>query len=154
MKRFVWTLLALFALLPLALADGAADYGKFCASCHGATGQGTPGVFPPLAGWAGHFAQNDEGRAYLVHVIVFGLQGQISAQGKTYNGFMPPFAQLSNDQVAAIVNHLLTKWNKDLLPKDFKPLTGDEVAKLREKALTPADVLKARQALADKLGLK
>ncbi|ADR36444.1 c-type cytochrome [Oceanithermus profundus] len=154
MRKLVTLLIALLALAPLALADGAADYGKFCASCHGATGQGTPGVFPPLADWAGHFAQNDEGRAYLVHVIVFGLQGQISAQGKTYNGFMPPFAQLSNDQVAGILNYLLTEWNKDLLPKDFRPLTADEVAKLRAKALTPADVFKARQALVESLGIK
>ncbi len=154
MKRLVWLLIALLALFPLALADGAADYGKFCANCHGAAGQGTPGVFPPLAKWSGNFVKAEEGRAYLVHVLVFGLQGQISAQGKTYSGFMPPFAQLSNGQVADILNYVLTEWNKDLLPKDFKPFTADEVAKLREKALTPADVAKERQALAKKLGLK
>jgi len=154
MRTLATVLIALLAYTPLALADGASDYGRFCASCHGATGQGTPGVFPPLAGWAGRFLQSDEGRAYLVHVVVFGLQGQISAQGKTYNGYMPPFAQLSDDQVAAILNYLLSSWNKDLLPKNFKPLTADEVAKLREKALTAADVHRIRKALADRLGIK
>jgi len=154
MKQLGWLLLAVLAIAPLALADGAADYGKFCASCHGATGQGIPGVFPPLAKWTGNFVKVKEGRAYLVHVLVFGLQGEVTASGKTYKGFMPPFAQLSNEQVAAIINYMLTTWNKELLPKDFKPLTADEVAKLREKALTPADVAKERQALVKKLGLK
>ncbi len=154
MRKPLLLLVTLLALAPLALADGAADYGKFCASCHGATGQGTQGVFPPIANWAGQFVKADEGRAYLSHVLVFGLQGQISAFGKTYNGFMPPFAQLSNAQVAAILNYALNEWNKDLLPKDFKPFTADEVAKYRAKALSPADVHKERAEVAKKLGLK
>ncbi len=154
MRKFLLLTVAVLALAPLALADGAADYGKFCASCHGATGQGTPGVFPPLAEWIGHFVEEEDGRAYLSHVLVFGLQGEISVQGKSYNGFMPPFAQLSNDQVAAILNYVLTEWNKDLLPKDFKPLTADEVAKYRAKALTPTDVFKERQDLAQELDLE
>lgn len=154
MRKFATVLIALLAFAPLALADGAADYGRFCASCHGATGQGTPGVFPPLAGWAGKFVGSDEGRAYLVHVVAFGLQGPISAQGKTYNGFMPPFAQLSNEQIASILNYVLIEWNQDLLPENFKPLTADEVAKLRAKALTPADVRTSRLELAHKLGIR
>ncbi len=154
MRKPLLLFVAILALAPLALADGAADYGKFCASCHGATGQGTPGVFPPLSNWAGKFVKAEEGRAYLAHVLVFGLQGQVSALGKTYNGFMPPFAQLSNDQVAGILNYMLSEWNRDLLPKNFKPLTADEVAKYRAKALSPADVHKERASLVKKLGLK
>ena len=153
MRKIVTLLLSLAALAPLALADGAADYGKFCASCHGATGQGTPGVFPPLANWVGNFVKEEEGRAFLVHASVFGIQGKISAQGKAYSGFMPPFAQLSNEQVAGILNHILTEWNNDLLPKDFKPFTADEVAKLRAEAMTPADVYKERQDLVQSLDI-
>jgi len=143
------------ALASLAFAgDGKTVYSQQCAGCHMANGQGNPGAFPPLADWLGNFVKDDSGRAVLVHIAVFGMQGQISVKGKTYNGFMPAYAQLSNEQVADLFNFILTEWNKDLLPKDFKPLTADEVAKYRAKALTPADVLKERNELAAKLGLK
>jgi len=154
MRKLLLLAVAIFALAPLALADGAADYATFCASCHGAKGQGTPGVFPPLTNWVGNFLKKDDGRAVLTHIIVFGMQGEIKVQGKTYNSFMPPIANLSNEQVAAILNFVLTEWNKELLPKDFKPLTAEEVAEYRKKALTPADVYKERQDLAQELDLE
>ncbi len=155
MRKFLFTAVLMMGLASLAFAgNGQAVYNQFCASCHMANGQGAPGTFPPLAGWVGNFVKQDEGRAVLVHTVVFGMQGQISAKGKTYSGFMPPFAQLSNDQVADLLNFILTSWNKDLLPKGFKPLTAAEVAKYRAKALTAADVAKERNALAAKLGLK
>jgi len=154
MRKIMFVAVLMMGLASLALAgDGQAVYNQFCASCHMANGQGAPGTFPPLANWVGNFVKQDEGRAVLVHVTTFGMQGQISVKGKTYNGFMPPFAQLSNDQVADLLNFILTTWNKDLLPKGFEPLTAEEVAKYRAKALTPADVAKERNELAAKLGL-
>ena len=155
MRKSLLIAVFMMALASLAFAgDGKAVYNQFCASCHMANGQGNPGVFPPLANWVGNFVKNDDGRAVLVHIVAFGMQGQISAQGKTYNGFMPAYAQLSNKQVADLYNFILTEWNKDLLPKGFKPFTADEVAKYRAKALTPPDVLKERNELAAKLGIK
>ena len=155
MRKTLLVAALMVALASLAFAgDGKAVYNQFCASCHMANGQGTPGVFPPLANWAGNFVKEDDGRAVLVHIAAFGMQGQISVLGKTYNGFMPPYAQLSNEQIADLFNYILGEWNKDLLPKDFKPFAADEVAKYRAKALTPADVLKERNALAEKLGIK
>ncbi len=155
MRKTFLAAVLMMALASLAFAgDGKAVYNQFCASCHMANGQGNPGVFPPVANWAGHFVKNEEGRAVLVHIAAFGMQGQISVQGKNYSGFMPPYAQLSNAQIADLFNFILNEWNKDLLPKDFKPFTADEVAKYRAKALTPADVLKERNEVAAKLGIK
>jgi len=155
MRKTFFVAVIMMALASMAFAgDGQAVYSQYCASCHMANGQGTPGVFPPLANWLGYFVKSDDGREVLVHIAAFGMQGQISVQGKTYNGFMPPYAQLSNEQIADLFNYILGEWNKDILPKDFKPFTADEVAKYRAKALTPADVLKERNAVAAELGIK
>ncbi len=153
-KIFLITTLAL-AMAALALAgNGQNVYNQFCSGCHMANGQGNPGAFPPVANSIGSFVKAKEGRALLVHIVAFGIQGQLKSHGKTYSGFMPPFAQLSNAQVADLYNFILNEWNKKLLPKDFKPFTADEVAKYRAKAMTAADVLKERNALAPKVGVQ
>ena len=38
------------AMAPSQVSDFATLYSQNCAGCHGATGMGQPGVFPPLAG--------------------------------------------------------------------------------------------------------
>ena len=119
-----------------------------CVGCHQAQGQGLPGVFPPLAGNMPVLVAAEGGRAYLISTLLYGLQGQIEVDGRTYNGVMPPWAQLPNEQIAAVLNHELVAWgNVDLLPDDYTPITADEVAAARGQGLSPADVLGLRQAL-------
>ncbi len=132
------------------LADGGQIYAQ-CAGCHQVNGQGIPGAFPPLAGELPRIvAKGDAGRKYLIQVVLFGLQGPIVAQGKSFNGVMPPFAHLTDAEVAAVLNHVLTSWGNDKLPKGFKPFSAAEVKALRARKLTP------QQVFADwkKLGLK
>jgi mono/diheme cytochrome c family protein len=130
-------------------AIGEAVYVANCASCHQANGQGIPGVFPPLAG--GHMPELhdvDGGREYLIHTILYGLQGQIVVQGQTYNGVMPPWPQLSDAQIAAVLNYTLLAWdNEEALAEGFIPYSADEVAAERGLGLSPADVYQQRQAL-------
>src|SRR5256885_11785951 len=118
-----------------------------CALCHQAGGQGLPGMYPPLANSAGNFARVSGGRAYLVHVVSFGMAGTISAHGQDYTGAMQPWPQLSDAQVADVLNYLLTQMNSELLPKPFAPFTSAEVKKLRAAPMTPADVRNEREAL-------
>ncbi len=135
-------LLLLLALAGLGLAaDGQQVYAQ-CAGCHQTTGLGITGAFPPLAKELPRIvAKGDPGRRYLVQVLLFGLQGPIVAQGKTYSGVMPSFGYLSDGDLAAVLNHALTAWgNEKLLPKDFKPLTEAEVKALRAQALSPQQV--------------
>ncbi len=54
-------------------------------------------MYPPLADSVGEFAHSKDGRAYLVHVLSFGLIGPITVRGMTYNGVMQSWAQLSDD---------------------------------------------------------
>ena len=121
-------------------ADGAALYASNCASCHGAAGAGIAGVFPPLAGHAADLAGLDGGRTYLIDTLLYGLQGAIVIDGTSYSGVMPAWAQLSDDAVAAVLDHIVT-----LDGSDVPGVTADEVAAERGKGLAARDVLALRQ---------
>ncbi|MCX7849314.1 cytochrome C-552 [Thermus sp.] len=148
MKR---TLMAFLLLggLALAQADGAKLYTQ-CAGCHQATGQGIPGAFPPLAGHVAEILALKGGREYLIQVLLWGLQGQIEVKGMKYNGAMPAYNGLKDEEIAALLNHIATAWGDDKKVQGFKPFTADEVKALRAKRLTPQQVLEERK----KLGLK
>jgi len=143
------TVLLLIGGLALAQADGAKLYTQ-CAACHQQNGQGLPGAFPPLAGHVAEILSKAGGREYLIKVLLWGLQGQIEVKGMKYNGAMPSFAQLKDEEIAAVLTHIATAWGDDKKVKDFKPFTPAEVKALRDKKLTPQQVLEERK----KLGLK
>lgn len=90
------------------------------------------------------------GREYLIRVMLWGLQGTIEVKGIKYNGAMPGFNGLEDEEIAAILNHVATAWGDDKKVQGFKPFTAAEVKALRDKKLTPQQVLAERQ----KLGLK
>src|SRR5256885_6682713 len=71
-----------------------------CALCHQAGGQGLPGMYPPLANSAGNFARVSGGRAYLAHVVSFGMAGAISAHRPDLTRPMPPGAPANRAQGA------------------------------------------------------
>ncbi len=148
MKRTL-TALLLIGSLALAQADGAKLYAQ-CAGCHQANGQGIPGAFPPLAGHVAEILSKQGGREYLVKVLLWGLQGQIEVKGMKYNGVMPSFSQLKDEEIAAVLTHIASAWGDDKKVKDFKPFTAAEVKALRDKKLTPQQVYEERK----KLGLK
>ena len=126
--------------------DGAAVYTAQCAACHQASGAGIPSAFPPLAGHVGDLYAADA--SYLVSVMLYGLQGQITVDGVSYNGLMPAFTQLGDPEIAAVLNHVLTAWgDADELGDAFVPYTPDDVAEQRGLGLTASDVLQARGEL-------
>lgn len=153
MQRFVWAFVLLVGF-GAALAQGdSAQLGQEtftanCAACHQATGEGVPGVFPPLAGHLPNIIAADGGRAYLIQVLLYGLQGEIAVKGNTYNGVMPAWGQLSDEQIAAVLNYALTSWDNDeMLPEEFQALAADEITAQREKGLSADDVHAQREAL-------
>ncbi len=152
MKRNLLVLLAGLAMgsLALAQADGAKVYQQ-CAGCHQANGQGLPGAFPPLAGHISEILNLKGGREYLIRVLLWGLQGQIEVKGMEYNGTMPVYNGLKDEEIAAVLNYISTAWGNDKkVQGGFKPFTAAEVKALRGERLTPQKVLEERK----KLGLK
>ncbi len=129
-----------------ATADGDAVYQANCAACHQATGQGIPGAFPPLAGHLPELYAVD--REFPILTILFGLMGPIEVHGQSYNGMMPAWGHLSDDELAAVLDHILSSWgNADALPADFTPYTAEDIASHRDRGLSSADVHELRGTL-------
>ena len=127
------------------LPDGAQVYGS-CSGCHQANGQGIPGAFPPLAGHAADLYTTDP--EYLAQVVLFGLQGPITVDGAQYAGLMPAWeGQLSDSQIAAVLNFILTSWSNEEVVGEEQPYTAEEIAAQRELGLSMADVHARRTEL-------
>jgi len=89
------------------LAAGGKLYAAHCAACHQANGQGLTGAFPPLAG-SDYLASG--GPAVAVDVVLNGLKGPITVNGREYNSVMPNLSYLNDDNVADIVTFVLNSW--------------------------------------------
>ena len=105
---------------------GAVLYKGTCSVCHQDDGTGHEGIFPPLA--KSDFLLADKERA--IRVVLNGLSGPVTVNGKAYNSVMPPMSQLNNDEVANILTFVTNNWGNS-----GAPVTPGEVAKVR--ALTP-----------------
>lgn len=124
-----------------AAVDGGAVYARTCAGCHQGSGQGIPGVFPPLAGHVPALLAAEDGRRYLIDVALFGLVGPIDIGGQTYQGMMPAQNHLSDAELAAVLNHISTAWeNAGMLPEGFSSYTAADIAERREHRLSPGEV--------------
>jgi mono/diheme cytochrome c family protein len=127
-------------------------FDRICAPCHQQDGSGVPGVYPPLADRIGRFATVPEGRAYLARLLFYGMFGPIRVEDRPYNGLMPPAPALSDAEVAAVLNYMLTELSAAQLPADFAPLAAPEVAGHREPKATPSQMRREREGLLAKLG--
>jgi len=103
---------------------GAKVYGNNCSSCHQANGAGLAGVFPPLKG---NSVVLDEDATDHILAILDGVQDKV-IDGVAYASPMPGFASvLSDDEVAAVVNHERTQWGNKA-----KAVDVEAVKKLRK----------------------
>jgi cytochrome c oxidase subunit 2 len=133
---------------PAWFANGKTVFGNRCASCHQADGSGIPGAFPPLADHAQHVVKAEGGREYMIQGVLYGIQGQIQVHGQSYNQRMMSLGDLSNDDIADVLNYAVHAWgNGDQLPDDFEPVSADDVAAQRDKGLSAGDVHSNRPAL-------
>ena len=127
--------------------DGATIY-KRCAACHLATGVGIPGAFPPLGADVRNLSQTIAGRRYLALVVIKGVSGPLTVEGKLYRGTMPAHADLNDAAVASVLNHVITKVAKG----SGREFTATEIAKTRKAAasLNAATVSKLHAATSKK----
>lgn len=153
MRKIFLAVMTLMLAIPgpaLAQAEGAKIFER-CVPCHRGNGTGMVGMYPPLVTHAPEVVSGD--RSYIIKVLLYGLQGKIEIKGQKvkYDGTMPDFYSLGDEEAAAVLNYILTSWGNDkLLPKDFKPISADEVKAQRGKNLTGQQVYRMRKEL--KLG--
>jgi mono/diheme cytochrome c family protein len=121
---------------------GKAIYGKTCIACHQATGQGSPGQFPPLRGseWV-----NEQEPGRVIRIALQGLHGPITVKGMSFNNTMVPWNILSDSDLAAVLTYV--RQNKDwgnkapaVTPAQVKAIR-DKIQKTHPGAYTPAELL-------------
>jgi mono/diheme cytochrome c family protein len=105
------------------LPDGKQVFSTTCAACHQVTGEGVPGVYPPLAG--SEWVTGDD--AKLVRILLHGVTGPIEVAGETFNSMMPPWgATLKDADIAAVLTYVRSTWgNKGA------PISAARVASIR-----------------------
>jgi mono/diheme cytochrome c family protein len=105
------------------VARGKELYSDLCATCHLPTGKGIPGTYPPLDGsnWL------TEKREESIHGVKFGLKGEITVNGETYDNLMPPMG-LSDQEVADALNYAMNSWSNNV----GEIVTAEEVAAVQE----------------------
>ncbi len=111
------------------IARGKAVYMGTCSTCHQLEGQGLSGVFPPLA--KSDFLMADKARS--IQVVLAGLSGKITVNGKEYSNVMPPLANFTDHEIADVLTYVRNSFgNKG------EAVTDAEVAKVRDSLKKPA----------------
>ena len=100
-------------------------YNSYCATCHQRDGKGDNNRYPPLAG-SPYLAGDKE---QLINIVLNGLKGKISVNGKTFDGVMPAHGAFLDDQsIASIVAYI-----KDRFNNEETSVTAEMVKKVRGK---------------------
>jgi mono/diheme cytochrome c family protein len=91
--------------LKQSILDGEEIYQDFCLQCHLDNGKGVENAFPPLA--ESDYLQNNIEAS--IRGIKYGLRGEITVNGNTYNGVMVNQG-LDEEEVADVMNYILNSW--------------------------------------------
>ena len=107
-------------------SHGEKKFNQNCATCHQTSGMGAPGVYPPIAG--AQWALGEPKR--VINLVLYGLNGEITVKGNTYNGNMTAFGNhpgFRNDyDIAAVVSYIRNAWGNGA-----SYVTADDVAAVR-----------------------
>ena len=113
------------------VAMGKSAFNQVCITCHQATGQGVPGIYPPLAGseWV------NGPSARVIRIVLYGLKGEVHVEGHDFNAAaMPVFGQVSgsaynwsDEKIAAVLTYVRQEWGNKAAP-----ISADDVAAARK----------------------
>lgn len=85
-----------------------------CMQCHQANGRGVPGSFPPLAGSPIVLGPPETP----VRIVMHGLHDNVTVLGATYNGEMPSWDKMTDDQLAAVLTYVRNSFGNSAPPVD------------------------------------
>ncbi len=113
------------AVLKMVVTDqhpGHLEYKKHCMACHQRDARGIPGMYPPLAD---NKVVSGE-KVPLINIMLNGLSGEIEVNGETYNGVMASYRNLSDKELADILNYIRSGFGNS-----GEEITAEEVKALR-----------------------
>lgn len=114
-------------------------YKAECVACHRTQGEGSPGIYPPLAG--SEWVNGPAGR--VIRIVVYGLRGKVHVAGGEFNAStMPVYGRILNSghnwsdkRIAAVLTYIRQDWGNTA-----GPISEEEVAAVR-KAVGDRDAM-------------
>lgn len=111
-------------------ARGRQVYSQTCFVCHQPNGVGVPDQIPPLA--KSDVLMGDT--TGVIKGVLQGRTGELTVNGKKYNGTMIPFANLSDQQIADVLTYVRNSWGN----RDPNAVTVAQVNSTRQGTTTTA----------------
>ena len=112
----------------LQVEKGKQVFMQTCFVCHGVDGKGIPNQIPPLA--ASDYLMADQERA--IRTVLQGLTGEVTVNGKQYNGTMVPLNNLSDDEIANVLTYVKNSWGNTA-----PAVKNETVRRIRSEAPAP-----------------
>jgi mono/diheme cytochrome c family protein len=114
------------ASLKASIEKGKTVYVQRCMVCHQQDGGGVPHLNPPLDG-ASTVKGKDKSR--LITILLKGMSDRIEIDGEYYSNNMASNADLTDQQIADVLNYIRNNWSNKVLT----PVTPAEVKSVRAK---------------------
>jgi len=112
------------------MEKGKGVFMQTCFVCHQLNGEGLPGQIPPLAK-SDFFARMSNEDA--IRNVIAGRTGEVTVNGKKFNGTMTPLNYLSDDQIANVLTYVRNSFGNT-----GAAVTVDEVKQVRATMAAPA----------------
>jgi mono/diheme cytochrome c family protein/glucose/arabinose dehydrogenase len=87
-------------------------FGQTCIACHKADGLGQEGLAPPLVDSEWVLGRADR----VARIVLHGVSGPISVDGKNYSLEMPGLAKLSDEDIASVLTYVRRSWDHTASP--------------------------------------
>lgn len=115
--------------MEIQVEKGKGVFMQTCFVCHQPNGEGIPGQIPPLA--MSDFLMADKERS--IRGVLMGQSGDMTVNGKKYNGNMIPLNYLSDQDIANVLTFVRNSFgNKG------DSVKVDDVRRIRNEAPPPA----------------
>ena len=108
--------------VPAFMEAGKTVYTQNCLVCHQSTGSGVPGLNPPLKDTKYVLGEKNQ----LISIVLNGSNEGLVVKGSTFANAMPPFASLSNEEIANVTSYIRNSFGNKA-----DPITAEEVETVR-----------------------
>ena len=112
------------------MEKGRGVFMQTCFVCHQLNGEGLPGQIPPLAksDFLANLSDDDA-----IRNVIAGRTGEVTVNGKKFNGVMTPLNYLSDDQIANVLTYVRNSFGNE-----GKAVKMEEVKRVRATIAPPA----------------
>ena len=110
------------ASLPSYMEEGKSVYAQNCLVCHQSTGEGVPGLNPPLNDTP--YVLGDKSK--FLDILVNGSDVRLIVKGSTYSNAMPAFGSFNDTAISKVASYI-----RNGFENSAEPITVEDVAAFR-----------------------